>query len=151
MRSAWQTVLIIVGLLLSTGSFADDAGTHANTKKWSSVVALSMRALHAAPEQTSRWQPLYDADSFRYPDIASQAVVNLDFENGGPFARVRKIRALSLLTLAEVKGARLFFGVNNKGLVGIHVRAVKPYGDDSCLEIARMPYLADIGAVNYVR
>ena len=151
MRNVRHTLPIILGLLLSTSGFADDAGNAASKEQRPATVDRSVQALQLVPRQTSRWQPLYDADSVRYPDKTSQPVANLDFEDSGTFARAGKIRALSLLTLAEINGARLFFGVNRKGLLGIHVRAVAPDGDDSCPELARMPYLADIRSVNYAR
>jgi hypothetical protein len=39
---------------------------------------------------------------------------------------------------------RLFLGVNDDGLVGLHFNLFSRAGDERYLEVARMPYLAQI-------
>ncbi len=56
-------------------------------------------------------------------------------------ARVSKLRNLSLLTLAEVGQTRLFLGVNDDGLVGLHFNRFSRADDTRYLEAARMTYL----------
>ena len=64
----------------------------------------------------------------------------LEFLDLSAIGRARKIRSLSLLTLAEFKKSRLYIGVNKRGLLGLHFNSVKQ-SDARCLEVARMPYL----------
>lgn len=65
----------------------------------------------------------------------------LEFQDSSAVGRARNIRSLSLLTLAEFGKSRLFFGVNKRGLIGLHFNVARRRGDDRCLEVARMPYL----------
>jgi hypothetical protein len=58
-------------------------------------------------------------------------------------ARVSKLRNLSLLTLAEIGQTRLFLGVNDEGLVGLHFNALPRDSDGRYLEVVRMPYLKE--------
>jgi hypothetical protein len=50
---------------------------------------------------------------------------------------------LSLLTLAEIGQTRLFLGVNDEGLLGLHFNALPRDGDERYLEVIRMPYLKE--------
>ena len=58
-------------------------------------------------------------------------------------ARVSRLRSLSLLTLAKIGQTRLFLGVNEEGLVGLHFIAFLRDGDERYLELVRMPYLKE--------
>jgi hypothetical protein len=76
---------------------------------------------------------------------AAQAfLANLEFEDNSFLNRISKLRRVSFLTLAEFGQSQLFFGVNNKGLVGFHFNAYKNGGKERQLEMLRMPYLVDI-------
>lgn len=137
----WMT-LLIVGTLLSAAGLADDARTDNTNGVISPVAALSFNTLYSEPAYySSRWQLSHPVETMAYSSDWAHPIASFDFEDAGTFSRVKKIRALSLLTLAEGKGTRLFFGVNKDGLVGIHFRGLPRNGDDRCLEVVRMPYL----------
>lgn len=119
MTRASRIGLLIVGTLLSADIVADDA--------------LSRYA--------SRWQLSQPTETIIVSSDESQPIARFDFQNSDAFSRVKKLRELSLLTLAEVGKARLFIGVNDEGLVGLHFRAFPRPGDERSLEIVRMPYL----------
>ena len=55
-----------------------------------------------------------------------QLTPDLAFEDANPLIRYRDTRSLSLYTFASFRRSRLFFGVNEKGFLGLHFR-----GDDS--------------------
>jgi hypothetical protein len=67
------------------------------------------------------------------------------FQDNSALGRVSKLRNLSLLTLAESRRTRLFLGVNDDGLVGLHFVALPKYGDERYLSLIRMPYLKKDG------
>lgn len=132
---------VMVGTLLSAASLADDAGTRSTDADSPPVATLSFDSLYSEPLYSSRWRLSHPVDPIAYSFDGSQSIGNLDFQDSGTFSRVKKVRALSLLTLAEGKGTRLFFGVDKEGLVGIHFRGLPRRGDDRFLEVVRMPYL----------
>jgi len=136
----WMTFLI-VGTLLSAASLADDAGTPSAGGDLPPVATYSFDSLYSEPQYSSRWQLSYPVEPIAYAFDGSPSIGNLDFQDSGAFSRVKKIRALSLLTLAEGKGTRLFFGVDKEGLVGIHFRGLPRDNDDRFFEVVRMPYL----------
>lgn len=136
----WMT-LVMVGTLLSAASLADDARTQSAESDPSATAALSLDALYLESAYASRWQLSHPVTTMAYSDDQAQPISNLDFQDADTFSRVKKIRALSLLTLAEGKGTRLFFGVDKEGLVGIHFRGLPRDNDDRFFEVVRMPYL----------
>ncbi|MGB5510198.1 MAG: hypothetical protein WBM87_00660 [Woeseiaceae bacterium] len=73
-------------------------------------------------------------------DSTDSTLDKLEFHDSSAIARARNLRSLSLLTLAEFKTSRLYLGVNNRGLLGLHFNAATRSGD-RCLEVVRMPYL----------
>ena len=121
-----RMVLIFLGLLPGTAVLADTV----NARDWSHdfrttvANAVSMPATNGA---TQTWRT-----SSRFDE--------LEFRDSSTVGRASKVRSLSLLTLAEFRKSRLFLGVNNRGLIGLHFRQVRQ-GDDRCLEVARMPWL----------
>lgn len=138
-----HTLLAIVGLLLSTAAIADDAEVNSPDVTLASVVALYFQTLNSDALYDARRHSPYRQDLLADTNIAAQPIAKFDFQDSRAFARVGRIRAVSLLTLIEMKSTRLFFGINRRGLVGIHLRAASPYNDERYLEVARMPYLAD--------
>lgn len=67
---------------------------------------------------------------------------DVEFLEGSAIERLGRYRALSLVTFAEVRGARLFLGVNEDGLLGVHLNAASKPSEDRTAEVLRMPYLA---------
>jgi hypothetical protein len=76
-----------------------------------------------------------------YSDEWPQAIADVDFQDNSALGRLGKLRNLSLLTLAETGQTRLFLGVNDDGLVGLHFVAFPRRGGERYLSLARMPHL----------
>ena len=60
------------------------------------------------------------------------------FRDDSTLDRIGRLRNLSFLTLARTQRTRLFLGVNEDGLVGLHFSTLSRYGDDGVLELARL-------------
>lgn len=106
-----RMAFVIIGTLLSTAGFADDA-------------TISRSDTKALP-----------------PPNLSLELSDLEFQDSGILGRASRLRSLSFLTLAEVGRTRLFLGVNKEGLVGLHFRAFSRHSSGRYLELARLPYL----------
>ncbi len=55
------------------------------------------------------------------PDAAEVEPINLELEDNSFFGRAQRERSLALLTLSNQRRSRLFLGVNEKGLFGLHL------------------------------
>lgn len=66
---------------------------------------------------------------------------NVAFRDMTTIERLGRYRSLSLLTFAEVGTTRLFLGVNEDGLFGLHLNAMPKPDEDTTVQIVRMPYL----------
>lgn len=141
MIKAGLTVFAVVAMLHSVAGVADDEETSAADSDNLPATGLSLPPLSLDIDDTSRWRPTYPLLTPRYSTDWSQPFVNVAFHDSGTLARVSRFRSLSLLTFAEIGQSRLFFGVNNDGLVGLHFRAFRRQEQERHLEVARMPYL----------
>ena len=117
-KTSWKALLIF-GMLFSAAGFADDAKL----------------------QYASHWQLSHPVDAMTYSDDLSQPFANFDFQDSGALAHARRLRGLSLLTVAELGRSRLYFGVNAKGFVGLHFDASPRHGDKRYWEMIRAPYL----------
>ncbi len=138
-RASWM--VLVVSLLIPAVALADDARTPAADRYSSNPLTESSLTNWLDAGYASAWQLPSTIEVPRYSSKATDPIADLDFRDPGAFARVSNVRELSLLTLAEVGKARLFFGVNGKGLFGFHLGARPRLGDERCVELARMPYL----------
>lgn len=139
-RARWM-LLVVVSSLMPSLTFADGPRTPAMASYQSDLIALTSRPYRWEFGDTSQWLFVEPIDTGTYAYETFHPIASLDFRDPGAFARVSKVRELSLLTLAEVGQARFFFGVNNNGLFGLHLGALPRLGDERCVELARMPYL----------
>ena len=126
MVKAIRMTLMLIGLLPHTVALADS--TDATDPAHESSLRTSATARITMPHHIPDARP-----SFSTLD-------KLEFQDSSAIGRARKVRSLSLLTLAEFKKTRLYLGVNKRGLLGLHFNAAIRSGD-RCLEVARMPYL----------
>ena len=60
------------------------------------------------------------------------------FRDDSTLERISRLRNLSFVTLAKTRRTRLFLGVNEDGLVGLHFNTLSRYGDDRVLELSRL-------------
>jgi hypothetical protein len=126
MVKAIRITLMLIGLLPHAVALADSANSTDGLHK------SSLQAIDTA--RTSIPPPLPRTRN-RFATLDE-----LELQDSSPIGRAKKIRSLSLLTLAEFKKSHLYLGVNKRGLLGLHFNAAKQSGD-RCLEVARMPYL----------
>lgn len=141
MHNVSRTVLFLASSLLSAAAFADDAEAPLDDSSVLPEVTLSAQAVQERWEYASRWRPTYPVETLVYSNDSSRPGVNVDFRDSDALARVSRLRNLSFLTFAEIGRARLFLGVDESGIVGLHLRAVHRLGDERYLEVIRMPYL----------
>ncbi len=141
MNEARCVILLTIGMLLSAAGYADDANLSNADGVLLPEVTSSVEALHA--ELTNKFPShlLYPVEAMAYLDDWPRPIANLEFRDDSVLARVSKLRNLSLLTLAEVGQTRLFLGVNDDGLVGLHFNLFSRTDDTRYLEAVRMPYL----------
>ena len=139
-KASWMALLTI-GLLWSAAGFADDVQSSKTDGEPLPVVTLSVETMLAESEYPSRWRPLHPAEATAYSDVWLRPIADFDFQDAGVLSRVSKLRGLSLLTLAEFGQTRMFLGVNEEGLVGLHFDTFPHGGGDRHLEVVRMPYL----------
>ncbi len=139
-KASWMAWLTI-GLLWSAAGFADEVQSAKTDDELLPVVTLSVETMLAESKYLSRWRTLQPAETTAYSDGWLQPIADLDFQDTGLLFRVSKLRGVSLLTLAEFGRTRMFLGVNEEGLVGLHFDTF-PHNDvDRYLEVVRMPYL----------
>jgi hypothetical protein len=139
-KASWMALLTI-GLLWSAAGFADDVQSSKTDGELLPVVTLSVETILAESEYPPRWRPFHPAEATAYSDGWLRPIADFDFQDAGVLSRVSKLRGLSLLTLAEFGQTRMFLGVNDEGLVGLHFDAFPHNGGDRYLEVVRMPYL----------
>ncbi len=75
-------------------------------------------------------------------DSAAHLNLDINFEDNSAIGRLSRIRNLSFLTIAKQRKSRLFLGVNEDGLVGLHLTATSDgLAIDQTVELSRLPYL----------
>lgn len=74
------------------------------------------------------------------PDTGAWAptIPELEFRDATAFDRLKRFRNLSLVTIAKGRRARLYLGVNEDGLAGLHLTLRRPGDDDRYLELSRL-------------
>lgn len=145
-RASWRALSAFVMVLPAAG-FADEHHSPDVDGEPLPVTTRSAETLLAESVYAPHWWPLADSDihtfSGDWPQPLSGFEFTLRFQNTSALARVREVRSLSLLTLAEFGRTRFFLGVSNDGLLGLHFNAVARHNKQRYLEIIRMPYLKD--------
>jgi hypothetical protein len=139
-KASWMALLTI-SLLWSAAGFADDVPSSKTDGELLPVVTLSVETMLAESKYLSRWRTFQPAEATAYSDVWLQPIADFDFQDKGVLYRVSKLRGLSLLTLAEFGQTRMFLGVNEDGLVGLHFDTFAHKDIDRYLEVVRMPYL----------
>ena len=136
MRKRSSMPVLVISMLMSGTGFADDLAQPKLTP--------AAEAFLADLEQSSRRQPPGYLQPIHYTDNFIRPLPDLEFTDGGFLDRVSHLRRVSFLTFAEIGQSQLFFGVNNKGLLGLHFNAYRNSGKERQLKLLRMPYLVDI-------
>ena len=139
-KASWMAWLTI-GLLWSAAGFADDVQSSKTDDELLPVVTRSVETMLAESKYLSRWRTFQPIEATAYSDGWMQPIADLEFQDADALSRVSKLRGLSLVTLAKFGQTRLFLGVNEEGLVGLHFEMFPRYGGERFLEVVRMPYL----------
>lgn len=136
-----RIALISVFLGLSSGAFADDTEALYQPASVPLDTSLSPTAYLDTLEYKSLWRWSFPVDVISLSELQPHPLNDIHFEDSDLISRLSKLRGLSMLTMAEVGAARLFFGVNDEGLVGLHFNSGAGDLDARHVEVLRMPYL----------
>ena len=109
-------LLLLPGLLLSTAAAADDAPAE---------LTPAAKAFIADLERVSRPATFASTLPIRYTDEFLRPLPDIDFADDSLLARLSELRSVSFLTLLDSKDTRLFVGVNDEGIVGLHFNAYR--------------------------
>ena len=150
-KSSWL-VQLTIGMLLPVAGIADDEKSKkidddqspvvtVSLDRLFPVVTVSLDRLFEESQYAARWQLYHPVEAMADTDDWPKPIADIDFQDNSALGRFGKLRNLSLLTLAETGQTRLFLGVNDDGLVGLHFVAFPRQGDVRFLSMARMPYL----------
>jgi hypothetical protein len=139
-KTNWKAQLIIA-MLLSATAHADDANSSAAGHNALPAIALFAATPANELPYVSHYHRFRLVDSMLYSDKQRRPIVQIDFRDTSFLGRMSKLRGVSLVTFAEFRRARLFLGVNNDGLVGLHFNALPVDSRSSHPEWLRMPYL----------
>ncbi len=141
-KVARLTALIFV-LSMSPAVSAEDATPAASDYDVLPKVALLAAAMLADLDYDTRPPPFYAAQGNSLGnDKLRRRIADVDFTDNSTIARLSKLRGVSLLTVAEVGDSRLYLGVNDDGVVGLHFNAFMRSDDKRHLELLRLPFLA---------
>lgn len=136
------TILFLIGSMFPVRPVsAEDTGETPAAPV--SVNTDAIKELLDASRYPERWRWNASVPLVEYPANDIHQSVSLRFQDNGRMARAKRLRSLSLLTLAESQRSRLFLGVNEEGMLGVHFRALASHRTDQYLVLARMPYLDD--------
>lgn len=133
MHNAKWMALLPISVLLSAVAFADDAV--------SPVATPSLETLLTSSPYDPRWQLVHPVETMTHSTEWQQRYDNFDFQDNSALGRINGLRDLSFLTLAESRRSRLFLGVNNRGLVGLHFVGLADRRGKKEIAVFRMPYL----------
>lgn len=156
MCSIREITILAAGLLFCAAAMADDQDAGAEEPATTTEATRDatpgvtheydtryLDALHGGPYYATHWPAAFADTTPAYADAWPYAIPSIDFQQDNALRRAAKLRNLSLLTLAEFGQSRLFFGVNDDGLVGLHFKALTADSDLRYLEVARLSYLED--------
>ena len=141
-KASWMALLTI-GTLLPATAIADEKLRSNTDSEAPPNVTFSVDPLHSESLFPSRWQLSHSFEAMAYADDWPQPIADFNFQDSSALARVSKLESLSLLTLAEFGQTRVFLGINDKGLVGLHFNVLAHDLAERSLEMARMPYLKE--------
>lgn len=127
--------------LLSSPAFADETEALYAPASLPFHTSLATAAILDELDNSSPSRLSEPVDLIALADLHLHPLNELHFQESDLVSRLSKLRGLSMLTMAEMGPARLFFGVNDKGLVGLHFNTGASDPGDIHVEVLRMPYL----------
>ncbi len=141
MATARWMAFIFVGMLLSGAAAADGLDMASDHDVPSLGAQASVDDLIAASSYADRWQPVAAVEPIDIAASWPSGAPEIYFRDTAPAARFARLRNLSLVTLLDDGESRLFLGVNDRGVIGLHFGAFSHVSTGEILEILRMPYL----------
>ncbi len=139
-KASW-TAKLVLGMLLPVASLADDKDSSSSPNAQQPVIPLSTQELLSQSQYASRWQLQHPINATGYSGSWQQQMADFNFQDESALERISRLRAVSLLTIAEFGPTRLFFGINHDGLLGLHFNPLPRNDDERDLEVIRLPYL----------
>lgn len=139
MRSIWWTSIAALGLA-ANAAVADDVAGDTETRDQPAELTPAAEALLDDFDSASRIRLSDDVPALAYSDAFATTLTRLDVRRSNAIQRLAKIRRLSLLTLAEVGQAQLFFGVSSDGTLGLHFGASSRKRTEDGLAATDAPY-----------
>lgn len=141
--SAILRLATISAALMSSTTFADDTASTEDTSEHQATYSWSAAEFVDELETDAHLALLEPVNPVSLTDFPLQPLNDVRFEDSDFLSRASKLRGLSVLTMAEFGHARLFFGVNDDGLVGLHFNTSASDPSGGHIEVLRMPYLAE--------
>lgn len=138
---AISAAILTTLLLLSSSANADETEASYIPASLPLTTSVSASAFVDELAHSTSWRLAEPVDLIALADLQPYPLNELHFEDSDLVSRLSKLRGLSMLTMAEVGKARLFLGVNDKGLVGLHFNTGASDPADVHFEVMRMPYL----------
>jgi len=130
--------------LLSAVALSEDAEPSGSRHGPLVEPALSVEELLAIPDYPIHWTPPDLAQPIIYRGEQLQPIADFSFQDSSALARLGRLRSLSLFTFMQSGQKRLFLGVSDDGLLGLHFNADSDAPDEEFLEVVRMPYLDEV-------
>jgi hypothetical protein len=128
-------VIVLAGITDVSSAIADEENDES---------PASLEALLATPSYS-----IYRYDSIRQLTLpeavhsTAPAEPSVDFRDGSTLGRLKSIRQLSLLTITDNGKSRIYVGVSDEGVFGIHISFLNDRQNDRFAEVMRMPYLRE--------
>lgn len=145
LKTSWK-LLLSIGVLYAAEGLAEDKDAADNDAEHTKLETRAATTSDTEWPLSYLWQPRNPLKVIPYADGWQDPISGLDFQDSSVYGRVSKLRNLSFLTLAEIGNERLFVGVNEDGLLGIHFNAFSNRNDQRYLEVVRLPYLNESDA-----
>jgi len=141
LKGTLSIALLVLVALLPVASNADEEIQSESGAVARDAITNTLDPLRTDSKYAPRWRLLQRPLTTAYFENWSNPMSDIHFHDASSMARVTRMRKLSLLTLARAGQGRLFLGVSEKGILGVHFSAIAPRGNDAYVELARMPYL----------
>jgi hypothetical protein len=118
-----RMMLLTIGMLLSVASVADDETISSSDSDPLPAVTINVEVLLTESPYGARWQVIHPIEAMDYSDDWPRPIADFNFRQDSTLERLSGLRNFSLLTLVKVGRTRLYLGLNEDGLVGIHLNA----------------------------
>jgi len=125
---------------LSGVALADDGDEHVEAYRWQLTADLTRLAADGQTVRFANREILrldHPENNFR------TASGNLVDNNASGLGKLMRVRSLSLLTLAAAGDTRLFIGVSDEGVPGVHFARMSKKQRARHVELSRLPFLAE--------